>query len=89
MSKWRAGIPPGCASGNTEPYTARRTARIVNFTWIWPGTGLRMPIGAGLVLHEHPKPEAIIRNGQALGKVVAEAARRYRTPLAFAHMDLH
>jgi hypothetical protein len=51
-------------------------------------TGLRMPIGADLVLHEQPNPDAIIRDGQALGKVVAEAARRYRTPLAFAHMDL-
>ena len=51
-------------------------------------TGLRMPIGADLVLHEQTNPEAVIRDGQALGKVVAEAARRYRTPLAFAHMDL-
>ena len=51
-------------------------------------TGLRMPIGADLVLHEQSNPDAIIRDGQALWKVVAEAARRYRTPLAFAHMDL-
>lgn len=29
-----------------------------------------------------------MRDGQALGKVVEEAARRYRMPLAFAHIDL-
>lgn len=51
-------------------------------------SGLRMPIGADLVLHEKPDPEAIVRDGSALGEVVAETARRYRTPLAFAHMDL-
>ncbi len=50
--------------------------------------GLRMPIGADLVLHEKPDPDAVVRDGTALGKVVEEAARRYRTPLAFAHMDL-
>ena len=47
-----------------------------------------MPIGADLVLHEKPDAEAIVRDGSALGRVVAETARRYRTPLAFAHMDL-
>ena len=51
-------------------------------------SGLRMPIGADLVLHERPDPEAIVGDGQALGRVVEETARRYRTPLAFAHMDL-
>jgi uroporphyrinogen decarboxylase len=51
-------------------------------------SGLRMPIGADLVLHEQPNPEHVARDGQALGKVVEETARRYRTPLAFAHMDL-
>ncbi len=51
-------------------------------------SGLRMPIGADLVLHEKPDPERIVCDGQALGKVVEEAARRFRTPLAFAHMDL-
>jgi hypothetical protein len=51
-------------------------------------SGLRMPIGADLVLHEKSNPEAIVRDGAALGKVVEEAARRYQTPLAFAHMDL-
>ena len=51
-------------------------------------SGLRMPIGADLVLHERVNPEVIARDGWALGKVVEETARRYRTPLAFAHMDL-
>src|SRR5574342_29791 len=51
-------------------------------------SGLRMPIGTDLVLHEKPDPDQIVREGQALGKVVEEAARRFRTPLAFAHMDL-
>ena len=51
-------------------------------------SGLRMPIGADLVLHEQPHPEAIVRDGTALGRVVEETARRYHTPLAFAHMDL-
>jgi uroporphyrinogen-III decarboxylase len=51
-------------------------------------SGLRMPIGADLVLHEQPNPEAIVLDGSALGRVVEETARRYRTPLAFAHMDL-
>jgi len=47
-----------------------------------------MPIGADLVLHEQANPTAIVIDGQALGKVVEETARRYGTPLAFAHMDL-
>jgi len=51
-------------------------------------TGLRMPIGADLVLHEKPNPAEIVRDGKALGKIVEETARRYNTPLAFAHMDL-
>jgi uroporphyrinogen-III decarboxylase len=51
-------------------------------------SGLRMPIGADLVLHERPDPDAVVRDGRALGQVVEETARRYQTPLAFAHMDL-
>ncbi|MFN3408963.1 MAG: uroporphyrinogen decarboxylase family protein [Limisphaerales bacterium] len=50
--------------------------------------GLRMPIGTHLVLHEQPDPEAVVRDGERLGRVVAEAARRFRTPLAFPLMDL-
>ncbi|HXR48697.1 MAG TPA: hypothetical protein VN784_14780 [Candidatus Limnocylindrales bacterium] len=51
-------------------------------------SGLRMPIGAHLVLHEHPDPEAIARGGQRLGRVVEGAARRFRAPLALPLMDL-
>jgi uroporphyrinogen decarboxylase len=51
-------------------------------------SGLRMPVGTDLVLHEKRDPDAILRDGQALGRVVEETARRYGTPLAFGHMDL-
>ncbi len=51
-------------------------------------TGLRMPIGADLVLHEHADPEAIVLDGRRLGQVLEQAARRYRTPLAIPLMDL-
>ena len=50
--------------------------------------GLRMPIGADLVLHEQPDPEAVMRNGRRLGQVIELTARRYRTPLAMPLMDL-
>ena len=50
--------------------------------------GARFPIGTDLVLHEKPDPQAIIQNGTRLGAVVAEAAHRYRTPLAIPLMDL-
>jgi len=47
-----------------------------------------MPIGTDLVLHEHDDPGGIIHDGQALGEIIAEAAGRYRTPLAVPLMDL-
>jgi len=47
-----------------------------------------MPIGSDLVLHEQPDPAAARLDGQALGRVIVEAARRYQTPLAFPLMDL-
>ena len=47
-----------------------------------------MPIGADLLLHEEPDPEAILLDAARLGRVVERAARRYRTPLAFPLMDL-
>jgi uroporphyrinogen-III decarboxylase len=50
--------------------------------------GIRMPIGADLVLRESPNPEAIVLDGEKLGAVVAAAARRYRTPIAVPLMDL-
>jgi uroporphyrinogen-III decarboxylase len=51
-------------------------------------SGLRMPIGTHLVLHEYADHEAIVLDGQRLGRVVEETARRFRTPLAFPLMDL-
>lgn len=50
--------------------------------------GLRMPVGADLVLREHPDHEQIVLDGARLGAVIAEAAERYKTPLAFPLMDL-
>jgi uroporphyrinogen-III decarboxylase len=51
-------------------------------------SGLRMPIGTHLILHEHIDHEAIIRDGRRLGRVIAEAAKRFRIPLALPLMDL-
>lgn len=50
--------------------------------------GLRMPIGADLVLHETDDPEACKHDANALGAVIEAAARRYQTPFAFPLMDL-
>ena len=50
--------------------------------------GLRMPIGTDLVLSEKPNAEAIKHDGKQLGQVMAESARRWRTPLAVPLMDL-
>ena len=50
--------------------------------------GLRMPIGADLVLHEKENHEEIIVNGKLLGKVIEETANRFKTPLAVPLMDL-
>ncbi len=50
--------------------------------------GARFPIGADLVLREHSDHAEILLNGNELGAVVAEAARRYDTPLAIPLMDL-
>jgi hypothetical protein len=50
--------------------------------------GVRFPIGADLVLAEQSDPEAVRRDGEKLGRVVEETARRYRTPLAIPLMDL-
>ena len=51
-------------------------------------SGLRMPIGADLVVREKPDHDAILLDGSRLGETVAEAARRYKTPLAIPLMDL-
>ena len=52
------------------------------------GSGLRMPIGTDLVLHEHADAAGIVLDGSRLGAVIEEAAQRYRTPLAIGLMDL-
>ena len=51
-------------------------------------SGLRMPIGADLVLHERQDPEAILLDPARLAEVVVAAARSFGTPLAIPHMDL-
>jgi hypothetical protein len=50
--------------------------------------GLRMPIGADLVLHKGPEPKKARLDGAALGGVIEETARRWNTPLAIPLMDL-
>jgi hypothetical protein len=47
-----------------------------------------MPIGADLVLHEEPDPDASRNDGAALGRIVERTARQWRTPLAIPLMDL-
>ncbi len=47
-----------------------------------------MPIGTHLLLHEQSDPAAIINSGTRLGRVVEQAAARFRTPLAVPLMDL-
>jgi uroporphyrinogen-III decarboxylase len=47
-----------------------------------------MPIGSDLVLHEQPDPAAVVVDGERLGKVIEETARRYNTPIAVSRMDL-
>lgn len=50
--------------------------------------GLKMPIGVDLVLKSKADHEEIIKDGAKLGSVVAETARRFKTPMAFPLMDL-
>lgn len=51
-------------------------------------SGLRMPIGTHLVLHEHADHKVIPDDGRRLGGVIEETARRYRCPMALPLMDL-
>jgi uroporphyrinogen-III decarboxylase len=51
-------------------------------------SGIRMPIGTDLVLHEKDDPASIRLDGIQLGKIIEESATRYRTPLAIPLMDL-
>ncbi|MCF3650572.1 uroporphyrinogen decarboxylase family protein [Synoicihabitans lomoniglobus] len=50
--------------------------------------GLRMPIGTHLVLHEQTDPDAVVLDGDRLGSVIVETAKRFSTPLAVPLMDL-
>ncbi len=50
--------------------------------------GLHFPIGADLVLREKSGHHEILKDGTQLGRVVEEAACRFKTPLAFPVMDL-
>lgn len=50
--------------------------------------GLRMPIGADLVLHEEADPDRSRNDGVALGRVIEKTARRWDSPLAIPLMDL-
>lgn len=47
-----------------------------------------MPIAADMVLHEREDPKACRYSGECLGKVIIEAAERFKMPLAFPLMDL-
>jgi uroporphyrinogen-III decarboxylase len=51
-------------------------------------SGLKMPIGTHLVLHEHADHAIIPDDGRRLGGVIEEAARRFRCPMALPLMDL-
>ncbi len=48
----------------------------------------RLPIAVDLVLRRHADHEAILLNGERLGRVLAEAAAEFGTPLALPLMDL-
>jgi uroporphyrinogen-III decarboxylase len=51
-------------------------------------SGLKMPIGTHLVLHEHADHVLIPNEGRRLGGVIEEAARRFHCPMALPLMDL-
>lgn len=51
-------------------------------------SGRRIPIATHLVLHERPDPDAVLRDGRRLADVMAEAARRFESPLVLPVMDL-
>lgn len=48
----------------------------------------RLPIGVDLVLRRHRNHASILLDGERLGRVIAEAAAEFETPLAFPLMDL-
>jgi uroporphyrinogen-III decarboxylase len=50
--------------------------------------GARFPIGTDLVLREKPGHASIVLDGEKLGRVVEESAKRWKTQLAIPLMDL-
>jgi len=69
---------------DVHPSVANLRARLIELA----AAGHRLPIATDLVLHEQPDPRAILHDGERLGRVMAETARRYATPLALSLMDL-
>lgn len=51
-------------------------------------SGLCMPVGSDLVLHEHRDHAEILTDGQRLGQVLEQAAGRFHTPFGLPVMDL-
>jgi len=51
-------------------------------------SGIAVPIGAHLSLHQNPDAEQVELDPDRLGQVIARTAERYGTPLAFPLMDL-
>lgn len=49
---------------------------------------VRVPIGVDMILHQYPDVDAILDDGERMGKVLIEAARKYNSPIAMPHMDL-
>lgn len=83
--------PPVAESAtlNPGPKTAAHAApRDRQFYINLARMGLKMPIGTDLVLREQKDAEQIALDGERLGRIVAVAAQRYHTPLAFPLMDL-
>jgi uroporphyrinogen-III decarboxylase len=50
--------------------------------------GICVPIATDLALHQELDPDAVRRDGTRLGNLLARAARRFHSPLAFPLMDL-
>lgn len=51
-------------------------------------SGLRMPLGTDLILHEDPDPPGVLEDGNRLGQTLEATAKRFGTPLALPVMDL-
>lgn len=49
---------------------------------------IRVPIGVDMILHKYPDVEAILDNGERMGKILLEAAEFYKSPIVMPHMDL-